>query len=157
MSDERTTVGTPSEGDSGMTREEIVAFFQHRQRSYEDLDAAALARDYAEDAVIESPTAGTHSGRAAAEQNLRAVFDAFLDLKVRPESLLIDGDHVCQTLQIEGSNAGGLFGLPPTGKSFVLTAAFFYQLRARQIVREQRIYDFTGLLLQTGVLKAKPA
>ena len=32
-----------------------------------------------------------------------------------------------------------------------------FEIRGRQIVRERRIYDFTGLLLQIGVLKAKPA
>jgi len=30
-------------------------------------------------------------------------------------------------------------------------------LRNGKIVHERRIYDFTGLLVQIGVLKAKPA
>jgi predicted ester cyclase len=52
---------------------------------------------------------------------------------------------------------GGLFGLAPTGKTFRLPVVLMYELRGRQIVRERRIYDFTGLLVQVGVLKAKPA
>jgi ketosteroid isomerase-like protein len=47
-------------------------------------------------------------------------------------------------------------GLPPTGKPFRLPAVFLYELRDGRIVRERRIYDFTGLLVQVGVLKAKP-
>jgi predicted ester cyclase len=50
-----------------------------------------------------------------------------------------------------------LLGLEPTGKQFKISAAFVYQLKDRKIILERRIYDFTGLLLQIGGLKAKPA
>jgi len=139
-----------------MTRDEIVAFFDRRRELYDDFDAAALAADYADDAVIDSPIAGVHTGGTAAEQALRAVFAAFLDRKMKTEGLLIDGDRVAQVLTIEGTNIGELMGLPPTGKPFRFTAVFLYELKDRQIVRERRIYDFTGLLVQIGVLKAKP-
>ena len=41
-----------------MTRDEIAALFAKRQRAWEKLDAAALAKDYAEDASVDSPLAG---------------------------------------------------------------------------------------------------
>jgi steroid delta-isomerase-like uncharacterized protein len=144
-------------GRSGMTRDEIVAFFERRQDLYDDFDAAALAADYADDAVIDSPFAGVHTGRAAAEQAYRAVFGAFLDRKMKTESLAIDGDRAARVVTMEGTNIGELMGLPPTGKPFRFTAVFLYELKDRRIVRERRIYDFTGLLVQVGVLKAKPA
>jgi hypothetical protein len=31
-----------------------------------------------------------------------------------------------------------------------------YELKDGKIVQERRIYDFTGLLIQIGVLKVKP-
>ncbi len=139
-----------------MTRDEIVAFFDRRRELYDDFDAAALAADYAEDAVIDSPFAGVHTGRAAADKALRAVFAAFLDRKMKTESIMIDDDRVTQVFTIEGTNIGELMGLPPTGKPFRFTSVFLYELKDRQIARERRIYDFTGLLLQIGVLKAKP-
>lgn len=139
-----------------MTRDEIVAFFDRRRELYDDFDAAGLAADYADDAVIDSPIAGVHTGGTAAEQALRTVFAAFLDRKMKTEGLLIDGDRVAQVLTIEGTNIGELMGLPPTGKPFRFTAVFLFELKDRQIVRERRIYDFTGLLVQIGVLKAKP-
>jgi steroid delta-isomerase-like uncharacterized protein len=152
-----TTTADMSGGRRGMAREEIVAFFERRRELYDDFDAAALAADYADDAVIDSPIAGVHTGRAAAEQALRAVFAAFLDRTMTTESLLIDDDRVAQVLTIAGTNMGELMGLPPTGKPFRFTAVFLYDLKDRHIVRERRIYDFTGLLVQIGVLKAKPA
>ena len=48
-------------------------------------------------------------------------------------------------------------GLPPTGRAFRFLAAFVFILRDGRIVEERRVYDFTGLLIQIGVLKAKPA
>jgi predicted ester cyclase len=47
--------------------------------------------------------------------------------------------------------------LPPTGKSFRVPAVFLYELKDGQIVRERRIYDFTGLLMQVGLLEARPS
>jgi hypothetical protein len=46
--------------------------------------------------------------------------------------------------------------MPASGKPFRLVTAFVYQVKDRQIVRERRIYDFTGLLTQIGVLNIKP-
>jgi steroid delta-isomerase-like uncharacterized protein len=156
MTSERTTIAG-RESRTTMTREEVLAFFKRRSEAYEDLDAAALAADYADDAVIESPTAGVHRGRDAAEKAFRVVFGAFLDMTITVEELIIDGSDVATVLSIEGTHIGEFLGLEPTGKRFTIHAAFFYELEGGRIVRERRIYDFTGLLVQIGVLKAKPA
>ena len=139
-----------------MTRADVMAFFDRRQIAFDNLDAATLAADYAEDCIVDSPTGGTHTGRTAVQKVQQAVFDAFLDMKTRTDSLVIDGNLVAQALNIEGTNIGGLFGLPPSGKPFRFDAVFLYELKDRQIVRERRIYDFTGFLTQIGVLKTKP-
>jgi predicted ester cyclase len=141
---------------SGMTRDEIVAFIERRQQLYDDFDAAGLAADYADDVVVQSPMAGTHTGRPAAEQAWRATFGAFMDLTMRTDALLIDGDQVAHVVSIEGAHMGEVMSMPATGKPFHLAVVFLYELRDHKIVRERRIYDFTGLLLQIGVLKAKP-
>jgi predicted ester cyclase len=153
---EQATLAGTRPSQSGMTREEIVAFFKRRAAAYEDLDAAALAADYAEDAVIESPSTGKHAGRDA-EKALRVVFTAFLDLTMTNDDLVIDGDTVVTVHTVEGTHMQELFGIAPTGKPFTMSVAFIYQLRDRKIVREQRIYDFTGMLIQIGLLKARPA
>lgn len=141
---------------SGMTRDEIIAFFERRQGLYDDFDAAGLAADYADDAVVESPMSGVHTGRNAAEQALRALFSAFLDLKIKTDALLVDDDRVAQFVTTEGTHISDFMGVPATNKVFRLPVAFMYQLKDRKIVRERRIYDFTGLLVQIGVLRAKP-
>ena len=139
-----------------MTRDQIAAIFERRRSAYERQDAAALVADYAVDCVIESPSGGTHHGKAAAEQVLRNVFDA-LDVNLHQQSVIIDGDSVAQVVSIEGTDVGYFLGLSPTGKSFRVPGVFLYVLKDGLIARERRIYDFTGLLMQVGLLKAKPA
>ncbi len=139
-----------------MTRSEIATMFDRRRDAYDRKDAAALAKDYAVDCVVESPSGGTHRGPAAVEQVLRAVFEG-LDVKVHQESVIIDGDAVAQAVTIEGTDIGEFLGLPPTGRSFRVPGVFLYELRNGAIARERRIYDFTGLLIQAGLLRAKPA
>ena len=154
--EEQATLAGTRSSHGTMTREEVVAFFKRRAEKYEDLDAAALAADYAEDAVIESPATGKHGFRDA-EKALRVVFNAFLDLTMTNDEMVIDGDRVVTVHTAEGTHMQELLGIAPTGKPFTMTVAFIYELRDGKIVREQRVYDFTGMLIQIGVLKARPA
>ena len=140
----------------GMTRDEIEAVFERRQRAYDRLDAKGLATDYALDATVESPMGGTHQGRQTVETVFQAFFDAFVDMKVTTDRLVIDGQSVVQLLSVEGTHIGVFLGLEPTGKPFHFAAAVLYDLQNGLIARERRIYDFTGLLIQIGVLRAKP-
>jgi steroid delta-isomerase-like uncharacterized protein len=142
--------------ESMLTREELIALFDRRQEALDNMDASALSIDYADDCVVESPAAGTLKGAVAVDRARRAWFEAFPDLKYQAERLVIDGAHVVQLMTIEGTDIGGFMGLP-SGKSFKAPAVFVYEFRDRKIVRETRIYDFTGVLIQIGLLKAKPA
>jgi steroid delta-isomerase-like uncharacterized protein len=139
-----------------MTRDQIVAMFERRRAAFDRQDAAALAADYAVDCVVESPTAGSQQGKDAARRVLQTVFDA-LDVTLHQESVIIDGDSVAQVVSIEGRDVGPFLGLAPTGKSFRVAGVFLYDLEGGLIVRERRIYDFAGLLIQVGLLKVKPA
>ena len=139
-----------------MTRDQIAAMFERRRAAYERQDAAALAADYAVDCIVESPSGGTHHGQGVTEHVLRNVFDA-LDVKLHQQSVLIDGNAVAQVVSVEGQDVGYFLGLLPTGKSFRVPGVFLYDLQDGRIARERRIYDFTALLIQIGLLKAKPA
>jgi predicted ester cyclase len=61
------------------------------------------------------------------------------------------------TATFSGDDRGGFMGLPPTGRHVTIPVVFVYEFRDGQIVHERRVYDFTGLLVQVGTLKAKPA
>lgn len=48
------------------------------------------------------------------------------------------------------------YNRPARVRPLALPAVFLYELQDGTIVRERRIFDFTGLLVQIGILKAKP-
>jgi steroid delta-isomerase-like uncharacterized protein len=140
-----------------MTRQQIEDLVARRERAINQRDTAAFAALYAEDAVIESPTAGgTVQGRPAIAKIADAWFSGFPDMKFRSRSLLIDGDQAVTVGEMHGTDSGGFMDLPPTNKPFLLQIVFLSKVKDGLIVHEQPIYDFTGLLIQIGVLKAKP-
>jgi steroid delta-isomerase-like uncharacterized protein len=142
--------------DSALTREEVTALFDRRQEAFDNMDADALAADYADDCLVDSPASGTLRGAVAVDRARRVFFEAFPDLKVRTDHLVIDGNTVVQIATLEGTDIGGFMGLDPSGRSFKAPAVFLYEFRNRKIAHESRIYDFTGVLVQIGLLKAKP-
>lgn len=140
-----------------MTREEIMALFTRREAAWRAHDAAALAADHASDGVVISPTGGVLEGRADIERIYRIWFTAFSDLAFTSTDVLVDGDRVVLVATFAGTHAGDFFGLPASGRHVEALCAFVYTLRDGVIVHERRIFDFTGVLIQVGVLKAKPA
>jgi steroid delta-isomerase-like uncharacterized protein len=139
-----------------MTREEIAEFFARRQDALVRLDAAALTALHAEDGVLESPLAGTISGRHPIEQFYRGLFTSFPDFTYEPEDILIDGDRVAQLATFGGTNTGGFMDLAPTGRHIRIAGVFLFTFSDRQISRMRSMYDFTLMLVQIGILKVKP-
>lgn len=140
-----------------MTRDEILDLIERWQNAFERGDVATYANFYATTAEIHSPVAGTVVGPEGAAKALSAFVSAFPDLTSVPEEPIIDGDRVAWVSTVSGTNFGGFMGLPPSGKAFRFTIVFLLEIKDGLIVRDRRNYDFTGLLIQVGVLKAKPA
>lgn len=140
-----------------MTREEVFALFARREAAWRARDAAALAADHTPDGVVVSPTGGVLEGQADIERIYRVWFTAFPDLVFTTEDLLVDDNRAALLCRITGSHAGEFFGMPPTGRKIEVSGCFVYRVENGRIVHERRILDFTGLLLQVGVLRAKPA
>ncbi len=140
-----------------MTSKEISEFFARRGEAYQRHDFAALTEDHAEDGELDSPVGGNVKGRIAIQDIYKGWFSSFPDVEFLTEHLLIDRNRVVQFGKMIGTQKGDFCGLPPTGKRFEARYAFLYFFADKKIAREIRIYDFTGVLLQLGVLKAKPA
>ena len=141
-----------------MSRDEILALCERREASINRLDVDALMKDYAEECVVESPTAGgIVRGRAVVRQIFQRWFDTFKDLHVKTVRVLVDDHRAVQVLDVRGTDLGGFLGLPATRKPFRISLVFLTEFEGRRIARELRVYDFTGVLIQVGHLKAKPA
>ena len=140
-----------------MTRQQVEAVFARRDIALSQRDVASITAQYADDAVVESPTAGGPvTGRTAIEEVTRAWFAGFPDVTFTREALVVEGDLAVWIGEVRGTDTGGFMGLAPTSKPFRLPMVMVCRMRDGAIVREQRIYDFSGMLIQIGVLKAKP-
>lgn len=139
-----------------MMRDEILALVKHRHAAWTARDPVALAATHAENGIVASPTGGVLEGRAEIERIYRLWFSAFPDITMQQDDLLIDGDRVALIARLSGTHAGDFFGLAPTGRHVEVQVALLMTVADGVVVEERRIYDFTGVLVQVGVLKAKP-
>ena len=140
-----------------MTRPEISDLIARVQDAWNRRDVSALANFHAEDCVVESPVAGGEArGRDAIAKSYEAFFRAFPDLAMQYDEPLIDGNRVVLIARISGTDRGGFMGLQPTGRYVDFPCVLLFDLENGLIARERRIYDFTGLAVQVGAIKAKP-
>ena len=62
-----------------------------------------------------------------------------------------------QVCQVTGTQQGDFMGVPGTGKQTQFDCVLIFEVEDGLIKKERRIYDFTGMLIQLGVLRGKPA
>lgn len=142
-----------------MAASEIRGLIDEFVQAWQRQDAKGLAACYSEDCEIVSPIFNKIVGRAQAEQAYAEVFRAFTHQTIRVDDLVIGNESeparsvlVCT---IKSTHVGEIFGMPPSGKRIERTIAFIQTITGRQITRETRIYDFTSMLVQLGVLRVK--
>ena len=140
-----------------MTRDEIVALLKRRSDAYIARDINALSDAYADNAVVVSPFGGVQEGWTEIERVFRLWQDAFDDPQYILEDVVIDGNRAVQVATLKGTHSGDFFGLAPTGRRLEVKMAVLFKVEDGVIKEERRIYDFTGMLVQVGVLKAKPS
>jgi steroid delta-isomerase-like uncharacterized protein len=140
-----------------MTRDEIVALLKRRSDAWIARDIKAVSDTYADNAVVVSPFGGVQEGRAEIERVFRLWLDAFADPQYNVEETVIDGNRAVQIATLKGTHGGDFFGLAPTGRRLEFQMAMLFTVEDGVIKEERRIYDFTGVLVQVGVLKAKPS
>ena len=139
-----------------MTREQIVSVMQAMQRAWTVRDPVVLAAAHAEDGLVQSPIFGEVRGRAEIERTYRDLFRAFADWTYEGQDLIIDGNRAAQTFAVTATHTSELFGVEATNRRFRIQGVLIFELRDGKVISERRLYDFTSLLVQVGVLKARP-
>jgi len=140
-----------------MTRAEIDQMFQRRQQVWKRRDAEALGSFHAEDGIVKSPIFGTLKGRKAITESYVNLFKTFADWDIETTRLVVEGASAAQSFTAQATHTHDLFGVPATHRRCEIHGVLFMDLDADgKVKREDRFYDFTSLLLQIGVLKAKP-
>ncbi len=140
-----------------MTREDAVEFFNRQAAGWNARDPEALARDYSDDGTIISPIFRTVQGKDAILESFRALFGTFPDWQYIGHELLVDGDSIAQPFVVNATHVRDFMGLPGSGRKVDIQGMRLMKMRDGLIAYERRYYDFTGLLIQLGVLRGKPA
>ena len=140
-----------------MTREQVLEFFARQQDHWNRRDPTALAEGHAPEGTLVSPIFRTVVGRPAILASYRSIFQIFPDWTFTGEELLVDEERVAQAFSVTATHVGEFMGLPGSGRRFQIQGVRLFAMEGGLIARERRYYDFTGLLIQVGVLRSKPA
>jgi C-1 hydroxylase len=142
---------------ASVTRLDLQPIVERQLEAWRRRDVAAILGFHAPDGVVESPMYGTRRGLAEIEEAYRAFFKSFPDVTFVAETILIDPPNVAVFVDVDATHRAEFFGLPGTNRhiDMRLARAMLFDDNGL-IAHERRIYDFTGLLLQVGVLRAKP-
>ena len=141
-----------------MTVEEIRAFCEHYARAWERGDIDALAACYTDDCEVVSPIFNVMSGKSRLKASFRELFRAFSDHMVEVHDVIVDrsrDERAVLLFTTFGVHKGEIFGVQGTGRRFEIRGAFVFTFENGKIAKDTRIYDFTGMLMQLGILRAK--
>ena len=139
-----------------MTREQFVSVIAGMQRAWNARDAAGLAAAHTDDAVVFSPIFGEVHGRAAIERSYGDLFRAFSDWTLDGQDLIVDGVRAAQLFTVTATHTSELFGVDATNRKFKINGVLIFEFRDGKVALERRLYDFTALLLQVGIINARP-
>ena len=142
-----------------MTTAEVRSFLDGFVRAWQGQDVSALAACYTDDCVVVSPIFNTVRGRSAVEKSYTDLFKALAVRNVRVDDIVIGCEGAARAVivwTVQSTHVGEVFGMPGTGKTIERTVAYFLTLEDGKISKEVRLYDFTSMLMQLGVLRAKP-
>lgn len=139
-----------------MTRDAIVAMLERYTEAVGRSDPKAAASVFAPDGILEGPSVGISHGRIAIEKTFAHWMRAFPDWTFDWEKPVIDGLRAARSYRMHGTQEGPFFGLEGGHKHISGGGVALFRLQPEGLARVRYIYDFSGMLLKTGVLKASP-
>ena len=81
---------------------------------------------------------------------------AFLDLKIAPEALVADEDHVALAYTVTGTHKGEFLGIAPTGRQIKARGLQIGRFEQGKLVERWGMSDQLGILEQIGVQLGSP-
>lgn len=140
-----------------MTDDQIAAFISRHADGWNTRNPKALCHDHSGDGVVVSPMFGRVAGRPQICETYAALFAVFPDWQLRYDAPIVGGSRLAVFFSVAATHTGELMGLAGTGKRCAFEGVSLFELGADLLIREERrVYDFTGLLAQLGVLRLRP-
>jgi predicted ester cyclase len=141
-----------------MTNDQIAAFIGRHADGWNRRDPLALSLDHAEQGVIVSPMFGRVENRLGIHGTYTALFAVFPDWALRFDAPIVQDNRMAVFFSVTATHQGDFMGLPGSGRRCAFEGVSLFDLDPELLIREERrVYDFTGLLTQLGVLRVRPA
>ena len=140
-----------------MTHDEIQLAVDRFAQAWGEEDLEALLACYDTHAEVISPLLHTLKGIDAIDASHQNLFHAFTGASIEIHDIVIDAEdqRAVLVLTTHATHTGEIFGFEPSGRRTATQMAFVFHFKDGRIIAERRLYDFTGFLMQIGVLKAK--
>jgi len=140
-----------------MTSDEIAAFISRHVAAWNQRDPAMLSENHAMTGVVLSPMFHRVEGRPQIRRTYSDLFAAFPDWEMRYEEPFVDGNRLAAFFSVTATHQGDFMGVAGNGRRCAFEGVSLFQLDADFLIEhERRVYDFTGLLIQLGVLRIRP-
>ncbi|HYM23837.1 MAG TPA: nuclear transport factor 2 family protein [Vicinamibacterales bacterium] len=139
-----------------MTRDEVVALLDRFAVAITASDASRVPSLYTRDATVLSPMFGAVVGHSEIAETFTETSQIYADISTTLEARVVEGDRAVEVRTVHARHIGEAFGVPASNKQISFTMVFVFDLRDGLVAQERRLYDFTSVLIQLGVLRAKP-
>jgi hypothetical protein len=143
-----------------VTRADVEKQLAEHAAGFAARDAERLAATHTPEGTFESPAAGLVRGRPAILDVYRYWYKAFPDFMLTWDSPIIDtttAPRASVFWSFAGTAAGPFFGDVRPGVHVKMVGAAEYTFSPEGIVAVRHIFDFSAVLVATGVLKIKPS
>ena len=124
-------------------------------RLFEELNKGnldILDQIFAPDFVNHHPAPGMPPDKEGVKQFIVTMHNTFSDYKWNVEDLIAEGDKVVYRFNMQGTDTGGLMGMPPTGRKVVAEAIGIQRFANGKVVERWNIADSLGMLQQLGII-----
>ena len=104
------------------------------------------------DFISHSAPPGLPSGAAGVKAWVQIFRNAFPDLYSVADDVITEGDRVVERFHAGGTHQGDFFGIPPTGRSGMITGINIFRVVDGRVAEHWGNSDDLGLLQQLGVI-----
>ncbi len=129
-----------------MMVEQLVAAWNTR-------DPARVAECYTEDCYgLDVAIARPQIGRLGIQRMFEAYYQAFPDLEIRPDDIVVDGERVALFWTAYATHQGPILNIPPSGRRVTARGVNRLVLRDGKVHETLTIWDVAGMLRGLGLL-----
>jgi predicted ester cyclase len=113
-------------------------------------DPAVVDDFFAPDFVSHNNPPGFPPGVDGVKRFFETLGDAFPDIEVEIDELVVDGERVAAATTFTGTHDGEVFGIAPTGRRVSVTGIDIVRIAGGKIVEHRGLTDMAGLMRQLG-------